>query len=136
MDAREKWLKQAMQLASIFLFEGRRNDDATPMLKQAGDNLQAHLRTTPEGFALVPVPEWVRFSERLPVVKAGELYSPIWITRQLEVPDESLQEVLSDYFYPRDIEWWNTTYKHGFTHWSYRYVEPAPKAPPPKSESL
>lgn len=55
MDAREKWLKQAMQLASIFLFEGRRNDDATPMLKQAGDNLQAHLRTTPEGFALVPV---------------------------------------------------------------------------------
>ena len=54
MDAREKWLKQAMQLASIFLFEGRRNDDATPMLKQAGDNLQDHLRTTPEGYMLVP----------------------------------------------------------------------------------
>ena len=63
MDAREKWMKQAMQLATIFLFEGRRNDDATPMLKQAGDNLQAHLRTTPEGFALVPVTEWVPFDE-------------------------------------------------------------------------
>ena len=27
MDAREKWLKKAMQLATIFLFEGRRTKD-------------------------------------------------------------------------------------------------------------
>ena len=146
MDAREKWLERGdallVEAINSQYHLGQMSGGNCVTMQQAipselaFDAIRAHLRTTPEGFALVPVPEWVKFGERLPVVKAGETHSPIWITRQLEVPDESLQEVLGDYFYPRDIEWWNSFYKHGFTHWSYRYVEPAPKAPPPKSESL
>lgn len=47
MDAREKWMKQAISFAQELSDRGYRNE--------AGRNLEAHLRTTPEGFALVPV---------------------------------------------------------------------------------
>ena len=119
MDAREKWLKQAMQLASIFLFEGRRNDDATPMLKQAGDHLQAHIRTTPEGFALVPVDRLEQLEKFVPTVSE---YIDNYLQDERDEVDccvcgEEQQHRLQSVFQLRDrLE--------------------SSKAPPPKSEPL
>ena len=133
MDAREKWVKAAEELADqmsfsdscSLLYSGTKgvNYEVEFMTKRA--ELFAHLRTTPEGFALVPVPEWVPVGERLPVVPEGERSCPIWVA--------STQDVLQDRFHPCDAEWWKST-KHHYTHWSYRYIEPTPKLP--KSESL
>ena len=63
MDAREKWVKAAETLADqmsfsdscSLLYSGAKgvNYEAEFMTKRA--ELFAHLRTTPEGFALVPV---------------------------------------------------------------------------------
>ena len=133
MDAREKWVKAAEELADqmsfsdscSLLYSGTKgvNYEVEFMTKRA--QLFAHLRTTPEGFALVPAPEWVPVGERLPVVPEGERSCPIWVA--------STQDVLQDRFHPCDAEWWKST-KHHYTHWSYRYIEPTPKLP--KSESL
>lgn len=141
MDARDKWLKQAMQLATIFLFEGRRNDDATPMLKQAGDNLQAHLRTTPEGFALVPVEPTedairVLVDNETPYM-LREHFGEKWRLEIIKQLSDDWREVVSDErefiagFW--DCEEARRTYDKLCANWRYEQII---KAPPPKSEPL
>ena len=135
MDAREKWLERGdallVEAINSQYHLGQISGGSCVTMQQAipselaFDAIRAYLRTTPEGFALVPVPEWVPVGERLPVVPEGERSCPIWVA--------STQDVLQDRFHPCDAEWWKST-KHHYTHWSYRYIEPTPKLP--KSESL
>ena len=87
------------------------------MTKRA--ELFAHLRTTPEGFALVPVPEWVPVGERLPVVPEGESMINVWY---------AYKDFVGACPISRDGAW--SLPSHA-THWQHNY-EPAP----PKSESL
>ena len=115
MDAREKWAQDAEpylhELAGCAIgYQGQELVDALYKLR-------AHLRTTPEGFALVPVPEWVPVGERLPVVPEGSDYVCIWCWKEgaLRTPWVS--------------RWYggfsaNAEY---FTHWQYHIANtPAP----------
>lgn len=127
MDAREKWVKAAETLADqmsfsdscSLLYSGAKgvNYEAEFMTKRA--ELFAHLRTTPEGFALVPVPEWVPVGERLPVVPEGESMINVWY---------AYKDFVGSCPISRDGAW--SLPSHA-THWQHNY-EPAP----PKSESL
>lgn len=75
MDAREKWMTQLAELCFAFYdtYQSGLSERAAAL-----DAIQAHARTTPEGFALVPVPEWVPVGERLPVVPDGAESVAIW----------------------------------------------------------
>ena len=127
MDAREKWVKAAETLADqmsfsdscSLLYSGAKgvNYEAEFMTKRA--ELFAHLRTTPEGFALVPVPEWVPVGERLPVVPEVESMINVWY---------AYKDFVGSCPISRDGAW--SLPSHA-THWQHNY-EPAP----PKSESL
>ena len=127
MDAREKWVKAAETLADqmsfsdscSLLYSGAKgvNYEAEFMTKRA--ELFAHLRTTPEGFALVPVPEWVPVGERLPVVPEGESMINVWY---------AYKDFVGACPISRDGAW--SLPSHA-THWQHNY-EPAP----PKSEPL
>ena len=127
MDAREKWVKAAEELADqmsfsdscSLLYSGTKgvNYEVEFMTKRA--QLFAHLRTTPEGFALVPVPEWVPVGERLPVVPEGESMINVWY---------AYKDFVGSCPISRDGAW--SLPSHA-THWQHNY-EPAP----PKSESL
>ena len=127
MDAREKWVKAAEELADqmsfsdscSLLYSGTKgvNYEVEFMTKRA--ELFAHLRTTPEGFALVPVPEWVPVGERLPVVPEGESMINVWY---------AYKDFVGACPISRDGAW--SLPSHA-THWQHNY-EPAP----PKSESL
>ena len=127
MDAREKWVKAAEELADqmsfsdscSLLYSGTKgvNYEVEFMTKRA--ELFAHLRTTPEGFALVPVPEWVPVGERLPVVPEVESMINVWY---------AYKDFVGSCPISRDGAW--SLPSHA-THWQHNY-EPAP----PKSESL
>mgnify|MGYP006337447483 FL=1 len=127
MDAREKWVKAAETLADqmsfsdscSLLYSGTKgvNYEVEFMTKRA--ELFAHLRTTPEGFALVPVPEWVPVGERLPVVPEVESMINVWY---------AYKDFVGACPISRDGAW--SLPSHA-THWQHNY-EPAP----PKSESL
>ena len=127
MDAREKWVKAAEELADqmsfsdscSLLYSGTKgvNYEVEFMTKRA--ELFAHLRTTPEGFALVPVPEWVPVGERLPVVPEGESMINVWY---------AYKDFVGACPISRDGAW--SLPSHA-THWQHNY-EPAP----PKSEPL
>ena len=73
MDAREKWLERGdallVEAINSQYHLGQMSGGNCVTMQQAipselaFDAIRAHLRTTPEGFALVPVPEWVPFDE-------------------------------------------------------------------------
>ena len=96
---------------------------ATFELEQAQEDAYVavcnELRTTPEGFALVPVPEWVPVGERLPVVPEVESMINVWY---------AYKDFVGACPISRDGAW--SLPSHA-THWQHNY-EPAP----PKSESL
>ena len=96
---------------------------ATFELEQAQEDAYVavcnELRTTPEGFALVPVPEWVPVGERLPVVPEVESMINVWY---------AYKDFVGSCPISRDGAW--SLPSHA-THWQHNY-EPAP----PKSESL
>mgnify|MGYP003467306328 FL=1 len=137
MDAREKWVKAAEELADqmsfsdscSLLYSGTKgvNYEVEFMTKRA--ELFAHLRTTPEGFALVPVPEWVPVGERLPVVPNGEDYAEVWVVVRGEVREDAFGQQISED--GMSLECGSGFCSDGVTHWKYKYT-PAP----PKSESL
>lgn len=60
-DKIEAWVQQAMQLADVRelarsnVAQSFWSNEAKEQLARASDDLAAHLRTTPEGFVLVPV---------------------------------------------------------------------------------
>ena len=60
-DKIEAWVQQAMQLADARelarsnVAQSFWSNEAKEQLARASDDLAAHLRTTPEGFVLVPV---------------------------------------------------------------------------------
>ena len=116
MDAREKWMTQLAELCFAFYDTYKSGlSEHTAAL----DAIQAHARTTPEGFALVPVPEWVPVGERLPVVPEGESMINVWY---------AYKDFVGSCPISRDGAW--SLPSHA-THWQHNY-EPAP----PKSESL
>ena len=96
---------------------------ATFELEQAQEDAYVavcnELRTTPEGFALVPVPEWVPVGERLPVVPEVESMINVWY---------AYKDFVGSCPISRDGAW--SLPSHA-THWQHNY-EPAP----PKSEPL
>ena len=129
MDAREKWVKAAEELADqmsfsdscSLLYSGTKgvNYEVEFMTKRA--ELFAHLRTTPEGFALVPVPEWVPFDE-FTSYPAPESSGWFWYIKDDEIFRGTAMQVCL---------------ARGVTYWCPADNPPAPpKAPPPKSESL
>ena len=129
MDAREKWVKAAEELADqmsfsdscSLLYSGTKgvNYEVEFMTKRA--QLFAHLRTTPEGFALVPVPEWVPFDE-FTSYPAPESSGWFWYIKDDEIFRGTAMQVCL---------------ARGVTYWCPADNPPAPpKAPPPKSESL
>ena len=68
MDAREKWNETAKKIATEYAmrFGGYvkyPSGTGFDLCEEKLNELDAHLRTTPEGFALVPVPEWVKYNE-------------------------------------------------------------------------
>ena len=79
MDAREKWHKESMRLVGEFAKTvgnacfGLFVDESKPAL----DRLEAHLRTTPEGFALVPVERLEQLEKFVPTVSEYIDNSPI-----------------------------------------------------------
>lgn len=110
MDAREKWQRRAYELALVA------GNYATQHYTH--DNLKAHLRTTPEGFALVPVPEWVLVGEQWP-----EDGTPVfWCFKDGRY-------VLDGTFFSRSAD----IYHEFFSHWMIRKHD---KPAPPKSEPL
>ena len=113
---KELWVDKTLVLANEMV--------AASLLKAvdvmtAREQLKRHLRTTPEGFALVPVPEWVPVGERLPVVPEGESMINVWY---------AYKDFVGACPISRDGAW--SLPSHA-THWQHNY-EPAP----PKSESL
>ena len=123
MDAREKWIEAAEKLAEQMVLL----DSCSAMSVGNGDNkyeeefidkraqLFAHLRTTPEGFALVPVPEWVKVADGLPVVPEGESVL-IWITDGVDVWENTYEN-------------WHPSVSRicSATHWQYKQDDtPAP----------
>ena len=129
MDAREKWVKAAEELADqmsfsdscSLLYSGTKgvNYEVEFMTKRA--ELFAHLRTTPEGFALVPVPEWVPFDEFTSYPAPGSS-GWFWYIKDDEIFRGTAMQVCL---------------ARGVTYWCPADNPPAPpKAPPPKSESL
>ncbi len=129
MDAREKWVKAAEELADqmsfsdscSLLYSGTKgvNYEVEFMTKRA--ELFAHLRTTPEGFALVPVPEWVPFDE-FTSYPAPESSGWFWYIKDDEIFRGTAMQVCL---------------ARGVTYWCPADNPPAPpKAPPPKSEPL
>ena len=129
MDAREKWIEAAEKLAEQMVLL----DSCSAMSVGNGDNkyeeefidkraqLFAHLRTTPEGFALVPVPEWVPFDE-FTSYPAPESSGWFWYIKDDEIFRGTAMQVCL---------------ARGVTYWCPADNPPAPpKAPPPKSEPL
>lgn len=116
MDAREKWMTQLAELCFAFYdtYQSGLSERAAAL-----DAIQAHARTTPEGFALVPAPEWVPVGERLPVVPEGESMINVWY---------AYKDFVGACPISRDGAW--SLPSHA-THWQHNY-EPAP----PKSEPL
>lgn len=129
MDAREKWVKAAEELADqmsfsdscSLLYSGTKgvNYEVEFMTKRA--ELFAHLRTTPEGFALVPVPEWVPF-DAFTSYPAPESSGWFWYIKDDEIFRGTAMQVCL---------------ARGVTYWCPADNPPAPpKAAPPKSEPL
>ena len=123
MNAREKWHKESMRLAGEFAKTvgnacfGLFVDESKPALNR----LEAHLRTTPEGFALVPVPEWVPFDEFTSYPAPGSS-GWFWYIKDDEIFRGTAMQVCL---------------ARGVTYWCPADNPPAPpKAPPPKSEPL
>ena len=129
MDAREKWLERGdallVEAINAQYHLGQISGGSCVTMQQAipselaFDAIRAYLRTTPEGFALVPVPEWVPVGERLPVVPEGESMINVWY---------AYKDFVGACPISRDGAW--SLPSHA-THWQHNY-EPAP----PKSESL
>ena len=129
MDAREKWVKAAEELADqmsfsdscSLLYSGTKGDNYEVEFMTKRAELFAHLRTTPEGFALVPVPEWVPFDE-FTSYPAPESSGWFWYIKDDEIFRGTAMQVCL---------------ARGVTYWCPADNPPAPpKAPPPKSESL
>lgn len=111
---KELWVDKTLVLANEMV--------AASLLKAvdvmtAREQLKRHLRTTPEGFALVPVPEWVKVADGLPVVPEGESMINVWY---------AYKDFVGACPISRDGAW--SLPSHA-THWQHNY-EPAP----PKSE--
>ena len=125
MDAREKWKNGVLIAVKNYGKACAHNaqSPATFELEQAQEDAYVavcnELRTTPEGFALVPVPEWVPVGERLPVVPEVESMINVWY---------AYKDFVGACPISRDGAW--SLPSHA-THWQHNY-EPAP----PKSESL
>ncbi len=98
---------------------------ATFELEQAQEDAYVavcnELRTTPEGFALVPVPEWIPFDE-FTSYPAPESSGWFWYIKDDEIFRGTAMQVCL---------------ARGVTYWCPADNPPAPpKAPPPKSEPL
>lgn len=119
-DAREAWQQRAADWVAFVLSahvtalaSGDRSE-----LDEELNNLQKHLRTTPEGYALVPVPEWVPVGEQWP-----EDGTPVfWCFKDGRY-------VLDGTFFSRSAD----IYHEFFSHWMIRKHD---KPAPPKSEPL
>ena len=118
MDAREKWMTQLAELCFAFYdtYQSGLSERAAAL-----DAIQAHARTTPEGFALVPVPEWVPFDE-FTSYPAPESSGWFWYIKDDEIFRGTAMQVCL---------------ARGVTYWCPADNPPAPpKAAPPKSEPL
>ena len=115
---KELWVDKTLVLANEMV--------AASLLKAvdvmtAREQLKRHLRTTPEGFALVPVPEWVPFDEFTSYPAPGSS-GWFWYIKDDEIFRGTAMQVCL---------------ARGVTYWCPADNPPAPpKAPPPKSEPL
>ena len=133
MDAREKWLERGdallVEAINSQYHLGQMSGGNCVTMQQAipselaFDAIRAHLRTTPEGFALVPVPEWVPVGERLPVVPNGEDYAEVWVVVRGEVREDAFGQQISED--GMSLECGSGFCSDGVTHWKYKYT-PAP----------
>ena len=127
MDAREKW-KNGVLIAVKNYGKACAHNAQSPdtfRLQQAQEAAYVavcnELRTTPEGFALVPVPEWVPFDE-FTSYPAPESSGWFWYIKDDEIFRGTAMQVCL---------------ARGVTYWCPADNPPAPpKAPPPKSEPL
>ena len=129
MDAREKWKNGVLIAVKNYGKACAHNaqSPATFELEQAQEDAYVavcnELRTTPEGFALVPVPEWVPVGERLPVVPNGEDYAEVWVVVRGEVREDAFGQQISED--GMSLECGSGFCSDGVTHWKYKYT-PAP----------
>jgi|DEB19_MinimDraft_2_1074335.scaffolds.fasta_scaffold05050_4 hypothetical protein len=117
-DAREAWQQRAADWVAFVLSahvtalaSGDRSE-----LDEELNNLQKHLRTTPEGYALVPVPEWMPFDD-LVSYPAPESSGWFWYIKDDEIFRGTAMQVCL---------------ARGVTYWCPADNPPAP----PKSEPL